>query len=294
MKKASIFILVLTTSVFYSCQFNQSVKKDLTTGAQSRGDGLGSDDIYMEINGETVTRNAFIFGENVTFIFNNVKGLKSVDDKTFPAMSMYIVKNEKDTVFSNPALLKDLVEGTSISPLKLQANFVAALPYQNNEKYKVFVAISDQKGDGTFTYEMPFTVKENELLKVQNKDIKYSNIYLWNETQKKTIFDNKVNSTDMLILIMEGIEGLEVKDGKVFPVFKVELIDDKGNVLLSNPNMLSANENEGFSPEDLKKQLTAKITFTQGMFNNPCHLTAKLTDKNSSHEITVKSDLIVK
>lgn len=294
MKKASIFILVVTTSLFYSCQFNQSIEKDLKTGAQFRGNGLGSDDIYMEINGETVTRNAFIFGENVTFIFNNVKGLKSVDDKTFPAMSMHIIKNEKDTVFSNPILLADLVNGTTVTPLQLQANFVAALPYKNKEKYKVFIAISDQKGDGTFTYEMPFTVVENDLLDVESDGIKYSNIYLWNETQKKTIFTNQVSSEDEFILIMEGIEGITQENAKVFPVFAIDLVDSKGKVLLSNPNMLGDNNGQGYSPEDLKKQLIAKISFTKGMFSNPCHLTAKLTDTNLSNQIVVKTDLIIK
>lgn len=204
---------------------------------------------------------------------------------------MYIVKNEKDTVLSNPNLLESLNNGTDLFPLQLRANFITALPYKNGEKYKVHLTIWDKKGDGKFTYELPFTVKENDLLNIKNNGIKYSSIYLWNETLKQPVFDNNVNSKHLLILILDGIEGLELSEEKIFPVFSVYLIDNNGNEILSNPNMLSDFETDGLNPKDLKSQLTAKITFFKGKINNPCKLTAKLKDKKSLKEITITTEL---
>jgi hypothetical protein len=291
--KYRILILTIGIITFNSCQFNQSVNTDLTTGAYSRGDGIGVDDIYIEIDGKIENRNEYVFGEKVNLIFNNINGLTKKENNTFPELSMYIVKNEKDTVLSNPNLLKSLDNGTDLFPLQLQVSFGTALPYQNEEKYKVFVNIWDKKGNGKFAYELPFTIKENDLLNIENKGIKYSKIYLWNETRKQPVFDQNVSSEDLLILILDDISGLELSNEKVFPIFSIDLIDSKGNKIISNPNLLSDYENEGVNPEDLKSQLTAKLTFSKGEINNPCKLIVKLKDKNSSKEVNIRTELII-
>jgi hypothetical protein len=287
-RTSSLLIFLIT---FSSCQFNQSVNTDLTTGAYSRGDGIGCDDVVIEINGEAKKRNEFIFGEKVNLIFGNISGLTSLDNKTYPGLSMHIVKNEKDTVLSNPNLLKSLNDGTDLFPLQLQANFTTALPYQNKEKYKVYVDIWDKKGDGKFTYELPFIIKENDLFNIENNGIEYSSIYLWNETLKQPVFENNVSSQHSFILILNDIQGLELTDEKVFPIFSLDLTDNNGNKILSNPNLLSVYEEVGVNPKDLKSQVTAKLTFTKGKMNNPCRLNAKLKDKNSSKEINISTEL---
>lgn len=291
MQNTKSIILLIIIATFSSCQFNQSVNKDLTTGAYSRGDGIGIDDIIIEINGEVDNRNEFVFGEKVNLVFNNVSGLTHSDGKTFPELSIHIVKNGKDTVLTNPNLLESLNNGTDLSPLQLQANFRTALPSQNNEKYKVFIEITDKKGDGKFNYELPFTIKENNLLDIKSNGIEYSTIYLWNETLKQPAFDNNVSSEHLFILILNDIQGLELTDEKVFPIFSLDLTDNDGNEILSNPNLLSVYEQEGINPKDLKSQLTAQLTFTEGKINNPCRLNAKLKDKNSSKEISISTEL---
>lgn len=291
MIKTKPLILIIGFFIINSCQFNQSVNTDLITGAYSRGDGIGTDDINIEINGKIEKRNKYIYGEKVNFIFNNVSGLTSLNNKSYPSLSMHIVKNKKDTILSNSNLLKNLENGTDHSPLQLQANFTAALPFKNNEKYKVFINIWDKKGDGKFTYELPFSIKENNLLNIKNKGIKYSNIYLWNETINQPVFNKNISTDDLLILVFDSIDGLDIINDKVFPIFSIELTDNEGNKIISNPNLLESYIDKGINPEDLKKQLTAKLTFTKGVINNPCKLTVKLKDKNSSKEINIKTEL---
>lgn len=291
MQKIKIFILLTVITILNSCQFNQSVNKDLTTGAYSRGDGIGIDDITIEINGEADNRNEFIYGEKVNFVFNNITGLVNSDGKTFPKLSMYIIKNEKDTILSNPNLLESLNKGTNLSPLQLQANFTSAFPHQNNEKYNLFIEISDKKGDGKFNYELPFTIKKNKLLKVKSNGIEYSTIYLWNETLKQPVFDNSISFEHHFFLILNEIEGLALTNEKVFPIFSLDLLDKNGNKIISNPNLLSAYEESGVYPEDLKNQVAAELTFTKGVINNPCKLIAKLKDKNSEKEVRISTEL---
>ena len=291
MRRIRSFTVLMAIATFSSCQFNQTVNKDLATGAYSRGDGIGVDNIAIEINGETENRNEFVFGENVNLVFNNVSGLTNSNGKTFPALSMYVVKNEKDTLLSNPNLFKSLNEGTDLSPLQLQANFRTFLPNRNNEKYKVLIEITDKKGDGKFNYELPFTIKENNLLDINNNGIEYSTIYLWNETLQQPVFDRNVSTKNLFILKLNGIRGLELTNEKVFPIFSLDLTDNNGNKILSYPNLLSVYEETGVNPKNLKSQVTAKLRFKKGTINNPCKLTAKLKDKNSSKEINISTEL---
>ena len=52
MLKIKRISLLISIIVFNSCQFSQSVNTDLITGAYSRGNGIGIDDVIIEINGK--------------------------------------------------------------------------------------------------------------------------------------------------------------------------------------------------------------------------------------------------
>ncbi|WP_107039153.1 hypothetical protein [Brumimicrobium mesophilum] len=293
MKFTFPFAAILLFLISTSCEFNQSVKKDLATGAYSRGDGINCDEVSININEELDNRNEFIFGEGVVIYFNDIQGLKKIEGKTYPGMSIYIIKNEKDTVVSNANLLEEVKDGTDLSPLQLHAKFGAIFPYKNDEEYKLFVEIWDEKSDGKFNYELPFTIKENELLEINSKGIKYSQIYLWNESLKSPVFKNHIDSRSELILILDGIEGFDLNQGRAFPTFSIDITDNSGNKILFTPNLLFENEDIGFNPDNLKKQLYAKFNFSSSQVDNPCKVVAKLKDQNSNKELIVETELIV-
>ncbi|MDO6745556.1 hypothetical protein Q4553_13385 [Tenacibaculum soleae] len=295
MKKVKLISLISIITIFSSCDFNQSVNKDLTTGAYSRGNGIGCDDVKIQINGDVDNRNEFIYGEKVYFVFNDITGLKRENGNVFPGLSIDIVKNEKDTVLQYKDLFDNLENGTDLSPLQLQANFTSALPNENNEKYKVFIKIWDKKGTGTFQYELPFSVKENELLNINSSNIDYSNIYLWDETKKSIVTKKEVNVESTLILILEGLEGLDVVENKVFPSFSIEITDNSGNQVLSSSNILEEYRESGIDYDAFKNgQLPVTITFSPGQINNPCKLRASLKDLNSEKNILITSELEIK
>jgi len=294
MQNNELLNLIIVFIVFNSCQFNQSINKDFITGANSRGDGIGCEDVQIEINGKTVTRTEFIYGEKIDLVFNDIRGLTKSEGKTYPEISMYIVKNEKDTILHNPNLLKNLMDGTDLSPLQLIANFRTGFPFENEEKYKVVVKIWDKKGDGRFNYELPFTIKKNDLLNIKNSGIEYSSIYLWNKTLKQPVFDKNVSSEYLYLLVLNDIGGLKLKNNKVFPVFSLDLIDNNGRKIISNPNLLSAYGKKGINPQDLlDNQLTSKITFKDEKINNPYRLIVNLKDTNSAKAINITTELIL-
>jgi len=157
--KKIISFTVLMLIVLSAC--NQSVNKDLTTGAYSRGKGLACDDVYIQINGEQKQQNTFDLNSKIKIVFDDVSGFEKIDGKVFPGLSMKILANETENIADFTDLLADLKNGTDLHPLVLNANFNTAPEYfDTTKKYKLFVKIWDKKGKGIFTYELPFTVKK--------------------------------------------------------------------------------------------------------------------------------------
>lgn len=292
---AFISSCILTGSILLaSCEFNKSASKDFISGAVSTGDGISCDKITVETGGQPGKNNQFVYGETVNLVFENVSGFQKEDGKTYPALSLDLVKNEKDTVLSYADLLSDIKEGTSLSPLELQANFTAALPYNNDEQYKAHIHIWDKKGKGSFTYEMPFTVKDAGLLTVESTGIGYSTIYLWNESQKQPVRTSEIDQNDKIILLLEGIKGLSSENEKVYPILSLELLDQEGTKILDNPNLFSTYKEVGIKAEDVARQLSATITFSTGAVKNPYRLTAILSDQKSANQIKVTTELKIK
>lgn len=84
---------------------------------------------------------------------------------------------------------------------------------------------------------------------------------------------------------------VELINGKVFPIFSLDITENDGSKLLSKPNLLGNYEEEGVDPKVMKSLLYAKINFTKRKINNPCQLNVKLKDKNSFKEIIITAEL---
>ncbi len=286
--------ILLVALVFSACNFNKSINKDLVTGAKSKGDGLGCDDISIQIDGKKEKRNIFNFGENVVFAFDGIHGFKEQNGKVYPEMSMVVLKKENQMVLSELNLL-NLTEGTSLSPLQLQANLIANFPYKNNEEYEVQITIWDTKGEGKFTYNMPFTIIENELLDVKSTNIKYTSTYLWNETDNKVVADNKMSAKDKYLFILEGVDGLKIENGKVFPSLAVHLTDNKGNELIASSNLYGNTTVDGLDASRFTKgQIPIILEFNEGQFFNPYNLHVQLKDTKSENKLNITTELEIK
>lgn len=291
MRQLSTSSLALTALLFFGCQFNQSAQTDFDTGASSSGVGISVEDIRIEVNGKTAKSTNFTYGDKIDIVFNMVNGLNELEGRTFPEMSLDIVKNDTDTIISHPRLLKHLQNGTDLKPILLTAFFNVAISPKGDNNYKALVKIRDRKGDGSFNYELPFTVKPSDLLKISSNDLDYSTIYLWDDTSKRVVNDQKVNVDNTYILILEGIDGLEEVNAKVYPIFALDLRDAGDNIILSEPNIFAAYVQTGVAPELVKEQISATITFTNGNALNPCKLNAIIKDKHSNRHINITTEL---
>jgi len=280
--------------VHSSCQFNQSIEKDLTTGAVMRGDGIGCDELKLAVNGAAADGNRFTFGDKVTFSFENLVGFKRVDNMAYPKMSMYIVKNDKDTVLAYPELLQAASEGTDLDPLRLDASFTAVLPYINQESFKALLKISDAKGSGTLSYELPFTVEADKELSIATNKLGYEHIYLWNQSQEKIVSAGKVKQSETLLLMLEGISGMREDSGRVYPALSLQITDKDGRQIITRDNLLKQYTEEGLDAKTFAKgKLPVSIQFTAGQIQNPCTLKALFRDSRSDGEIQIERTITV-
>jgi hypothetical protein len=291
MKQIFTISLLFLTLIFNACN-STNESKDADTGAISTENGLSSKVINIQINDVAEKRSTFKVGESVVLAFNGIEGLTRVKGSAFPGISMLILKNGKDTILSEANLLNDLKNGIDLAEIQLKASLFTDVPHDEN--YTAYVRIWDTKSDKDFHYELPFKIEKNDLLKIDAKTITYSNIYLWNNSKKQVAFNKNINKLDSYVLILEGIDGLEATEGKVFPSISIRMTDKDGVEMLSNPNLLSSFEAIGLPAEKLQSsKLPVALVFSDGVIYNPCQLEVIVKDLKSDGQVTIKTELVV-
>jgi len=281
--------LSLICFLIYSISYAQIIEKDFYTGATSLNNGLSAESIRMEINGDAQITNTFQFGDKIEFIFKDVKGLKEYDKKVFPGISVLILENKKDTILKKDDLLTD--EGVDKSKLKLFARFQAAMTNNRNNNYEVHIRIWDKKGDGVLQYQHPFSIIPNKELLINNQNLTFERIYLWNDSTKLLITKN-IHISDKPTILINGLGGLTAENNKVFPAIFVEIEDNNGEKLVYEKNVMSEFVETGLDSEALKNgQIPVSLSLKSVEISNPCKLRLKISDLKSENYIQAESEL---
>jgi len=268
------------------------MNKDFITGMKTTGSGISVKEVYLEINDQKVKRTSYQYGEKVVVRCNGIDGFERKNGNAIVGLSVKIFNSKtKEVVESNSDLFKDNSEGFSEASLLITTNFNAAFPYQDDESYTIKIHIWDKEGKGTFEIEMPFTIVENKLLDVQPTGIDYSAVYIWDQQNARVISDNKVSTKQGVKVVLDGIEGLEVVDGLVYPGLSIELIDQKGVEIIKDTNLILANSENGLDPTLLKEQLPVSLTFGQKKVSNPAKLKMVCFDMNSDRKLVIETEL---
>ena len=104
--------------------------------------------------------------------------------------------------------------------------------------------------------------------------------------------DNKVPINTTVAIVLEGIENYEIKDGLAYPGLMLTVVDDKGNAVLDEQDLLA--DYNGVSPADaaiLRGTITAGNPMRSG---ETYHVTMRVWDKNKiENEIIAEVDIDV-
>ena len=291
--KTSIY-LILILMVLTGCQFSRSVKKDLVSGLTSTGNGLTCGEVYLTVNNEKIARNSFSYGEMVYLVFNDVKGFKQENGKSFPLMQIVVTSLKGDTLLFADNLYSEYTEGMDFSPLQLTADLTVATPIKSGGEYLLNVFIKDRKGQGTYTSKLKFSVNGNDNIKVEPLNVSYNEIYLFSQGNDKVIMDGKISFDDEIYLMIEGLKGFKEENGMVFPGLSLQGTDSAGTAAMNYEDLFSEYNAEGIAVSDFTARVSAHFKLTGSEFKNPLHIELVIWDKKSSAKLGVVTDLTVK
>jgi hypothetical protein len=276
--------------VINSCNFSQSVEKDLVTGLITRGNGLSCEEVYLS-DGETIIkRNSFIYGETYYVNFAGMSGFERVGEGAFPEMQLVVVSDKGDTALYINDSYEGYTDGIKDSPLVLHAQVTVADTIHSDGDYTLHVNIRDRKGEGTFRAEMEFDVLPNGKIILTGEQVTAREIYLFSQQKAHTITDGKAAFNENIYLLFEGLEGFAVESGQVHLGLSLLVKDADGNVILDEADLIG---DVGMSYENVHEQLAPNFIFSGSEIANPVSCVVHIWDKRSSAWISATTEITV-
>ena len=282
--------LVSLLITIYSCNFAQTVQKDLITGLTSRGKGLSSNEVYLSDGEKVIQRNTFTYGETFYVNFDGMEGFVREDQSAFPDMQLLIVSEQGDTALHLDDLYASYEEGIDLSPLELYAEVTVANPVHTGIKYTLYVNIRDKKGEGSYRTTLDFTVLRDQGIAIKGEKLGAGEIYLFSQQRGLTITDGQAKFDENIYLLFEGLEGFSEDEGQVLLGLSLELKDANGNVILNEADLF------GDSPlnyDDVHLQVASNFILTGSQVENPVSFTVRIWDKRSPAWISASTELVI-
>jgi hypothetical protein len=288
----TIFSVILISAILTGCQFSKSVKKDLISGLTTTGNVLSCNDVYLMLNNEKTTLNSFRYGERIYIYYDDIQGFTRINGKVFPAMEIAIVNQTGDTVLYSEDLYSGRTEGMDFSPLKLSADLTLASPIKSKGKYTLNVIITDNKGPGTYSSKLKFSViPDNQIIVIPSNGVTYDEIYLYSQVKDKVITDSKIAFNDNIYIMIEGLKGFREENGRVFPGLSLIATDSVDDEILNYDDLFKEYTETGIAVSDFTSRVSTHFKVTGDEFNNPFHCELVVWDKKSTARINVTSDM---
>lgn len=274
----------------YSCNFAQSVEKDLLTGLTSRGNGLSCDQVYLSDGEDKIERNAFIYGETFYVNFDGMDGFEKEGEGVFPDMQLLVVGEQGDTALYRNDLYADYEDGIEYDPLQLYAEVTVADPMHSGGDYTLYVNIGDKRGDGTFKASLDFSVSRDDKIKVEGDQLSSKEIYLFSQDRGCTITDGSASFNETIYLLFEGLEGFSVQEGQIQMGLSMLVKDAEGNIILDESDLFG----EGtFSYDEVHTQVAPNLILTGTQIANPVSCVIRIWDKQGSAWISASTELVL-
>lgn len=287
MKKIIYCFLLLSVIAFSSCEFNKSVKIDLTTGLTSKGSGLSCEDVYLTVNNEKVTRNEFVYGDVIDINFNGIEGFTKKGKEVFPGMQLLVVDKKGDTVLYSADLYADYTDPITKSPLLLVSKITIGNPLRSNQLYTATVHLWDKKGKGTFDTKLEFSTVSNKSIKTTSNGLTANEVMLFDQEAGTPIVSDKIPCDTKVTLVFDDLKGYKSENGICEFGLRMVISDKNGEVLLSEDDLL---EGVTLDESEPNKQILGSFTLPRKV-KGPVMLEVIVWDKIGSGKITTTAKL---
>lgn len=281
---------LLLLGLLVSCVQIESKSGNYLSNVDIEANKLSCDGIIMSNYQGVINKSEFVFGESIVLNYENMTGFALKDSLAYPEMDIIIMNKKGDTVMSNPNLFKNDDRGFTEEDLKLRSELILAKPMLPNNEYDLKINIRDKNSDAYFKLRKNFSVINSPLVKTESNGFSYDIQYLYSNTRKISIVDNKINLNENIYLIIENLEGYTVDDyGQANIQASASLTDASGTVIDKNddlfPNLISA--------ADLKEQLYTSVQLTGTSLKNPITYVLTLKDNKSGNGMKTSFELVI-
>lgn len=283
-------LLPVLLAFVYSCNFAQSIEKDLETGLTTRGKGLSCEQVYLSDGENVIKRNTFTYGETYFVSFDGMDGFVRENAHAFPDMQLLVVGEQGDTALFVRDMYADYQDGIALDPMVLYAEVTVADPIHSEAQYTLLVNISDKKGEGTFRASLDFTVHKDDRIKLEGEGLRCREIYLFSQQGGHTITDGRTGFNETIYLLVEGLEGLEVQDGQVQMGLSMLVKDAEENVILDEADLFG---DHPLNYADVHEQVAPNLVLSGSQIANPVFCTIRIWDKKGRGWISASYELVV-
>lgn len=282
-----LFLLLLLPIGVASCNFNKSVSTNLNTGLTTKGNGLSCEDVKLVINDEEITRNELQYAEKLEMYFESMKGFVKKNGELRFGMRMLVTGKQGDTVLFNPDLYAEAEPAKEPQPT-LKPFLAIGQPIGSGKEYTLTIHIWDKNGTGTFHAELPFTVKRNQAMKVQQSQITFKECYITDDKTQTLIPGDEVQGGTTIDLFFQGVEGFQENNGACAIDASLLIQDAQGNVLFQETDMLGERP---VTPEELREAFVFYVSLpkTQGKIK----VISTIRDKNNGNQLKAVTKLKV-
>lgn len=272
----------------FSCE--SDTNKNYITDVTIDNNILSCDGITMENHTGNIKKSEFSYGEKITLFYKNMTGFVLKDSLAYPNMDIFVTNKKGDTIMSRKDLFKDTKEGYTEKDLNLRNNLTFATPMMPNNSYQMHIHVIDKHGSGYFNLKKNFSIVENPLLKTKANGLTYDILYLYSQTRGIAIVDDKVSPNESVYVLLENLQGYTIdENGKVDMQASISLTEANGEVINIKEDLFT----EPVSAKDLKDQLYATLSITDGKISNPVTCVFKVKDRKSGHSLEVSFELTV-
>ena len=257
---------------------------------QITNDILTYENTCMTINNTTIDRKVFVHGEKIYVNFEGMEGFVEKESKVSLGLDLSVLNYFRDTLYYTPDIFSDYDNATKASIKTFGTYLSAAYPYLNDNNYVLKINIWDKIGEGTFQFEMPFNVVQNEGISVNNQYCDYQTIGLFDPKPRNVITSNKILVEGTFQLYLQGISNFKNIESKVYPGMLLEFTDYQGNTQNSD-NVLASISESGIYAKVFNRYFSTNLSLgsekSEKETETPGEVTAIIFDTKSKAEIEV-------
>lgn len=270
-------------------------QKDAKTGLEIESNILevNSFSLSLATNNQPLSSNEVEFGETLYITLNDVKGFVLKNNNCFPGCEIVLTDSKGNQILyiqdAYERYSKDGVSQTDARTLNSDLNI--GYPMQINETYVWKIRFWDKEGKGEIKSELNLKVKANRT-KIDYKtegNITISTIYYTDG--QRVLLTNEFEKGKKIYLFIKDATGFTVKNNKINLGWSLLFTDSKGNIILKQDDLFSA---DGINPEDVKN-LNMHLSGNNSIKSGESYIWKTiLWDKNSNAKISTEAILKAK